>query len=248
MGGWYARLMKLIGLLPVQNDRNIVVRLEVARTAAERARGLSDREPMIADMGMLFPFDRDTQQSFTAEHMRFPLDVIFLDADNRPVSAAQNVAPGTREIRSSAPYRTVLELVGGTIAAQGIDLTRPAQFLVRVDPEPVAEPGLLGFAAWFGLGTVAKGAVIGGALRLAKTERPWRAGMIGGLALQSLQTVLGLATRPRGPQFEATKPAGVAFGALIPEQDRWMVGKTVEEIQSDPRYRSRRVIQIEAQR
>lgn len=206
--------MQPLAALAVPGNQEILIRLEVAATAEAKARGLSEREPFMPDMGMVFPFAVDVWMPFTAQAMKFPLDVLFLDAENRVVSTALNVQPGTPQIKAGAPYRTVLELLGGTVAAREIDLTRPVRFLLPVSPRPIDAPGLLGQLALFGLGAAAKGAIIGATLKYADaSDQPYRSGFMAGGVLQAVGTALRWGTRP-DMQFEAAQPK--AAGAVEP--------------------------------
>ncbi len=55
--------------------------------------------------------------------VRFPLDLLFLDAQMRTVKAVPNVPPGRWLVRASGAAHTV-ELGAGTLAAAGIALNK----------------------------------------------------------------------------------------------------------------------------
>lgn len=57
---------------------NTVVNVEVADTAAERSKGLSDRASLAEDAGMLFVFPEPKKYQFWMKGMKFPLDLIFI--------------------------------------------------------------------------------------------------------------------------------------------------------------------------
>jgi len=59
------------------NGKNIKV--EVARTTTERAKGLSSRNSLVPDTGMLFVFDKADLHSFWMKDMLFPLDIIYIN-------------------------------------------------------------------------------------------------------------------------------------------------------------------------
>jgi len=69
-----------------------IINIEVADTAAERNRGLSSRESLAADSGMLFVFDKPKQTQFWMKGMRFALDMIFI-RDGKVVDILRNVPP-----------------------------------------------------------------------------------------------------------------------------------------------------------
>lgn len=53
--------------------------LEIASTSEQRATGLSNRDNICANCGMLFVFSRQGNQSFWMKDTRLPLDIIWLD-------------------------------------------------------------------------------------------------------------------------------------------------------------------------
>lgn len=64
----------------------------VARTEEEKQRGLSGRESLPTDEGMLFIFDTRDRHSFWMKEMNFPIDIIFIDGDTI-VSISENAQP-----------------------------------------------------------------------------------------------------------------------------------------------------------
>ena len=94
--------------------------LEVAATPAQQECGLMYRKAMPRKVGMLFPFDPARRATFWMENTVLPLDLIFVDADNRVL----NVAPGTpfsRELIDSAGVTaSVIELNAGEARRIGL--------------------------------------------------------------------------------------------------------------------------------
>ena len=106
--------------IPV-DDGELLFRVELANTPAERARGLMYREQLGADDGMLFLFDRTQRQSFWMKNTLIPLDMIFIDAGGTIVGIVENAEPLTMTSRSvDAASKYVLELNGGTCRKLGI--------------------------------------------------------------------------------------------------------------------------------
>lgn len=99
-----------------------VVRVDLATTAAERAQGLSGREGLAADEGMLFVFTQDGDYSFWMKDMRFAIDIVWIDAQGAVVTIQRAVSPSTypSSFAPTAPSRYVLELPSGYAAAHGI--------------------------------------------------------------------------------------------------------------------------------
>lgn len=106
-----------------------VVRVEVARTDAQRAKGLMDRDALAPDAGMLFIFDESAPHGFWMKNTRIPLDMLFLDDGGRIVGIVARAAPMTLELRDpGVPSRYVLEVNGGWAAAHGVAVGDRASF------------------------------------------------------------------------------------------------------------------------
>lgn len=102
--------------------------VEVARSIAERSRGLMERDDLEERTGMLFLYDRpqSSRNGFWMYRTRIPLDIAFIDEAGRiaeihrmtPCTAAQaGECPVTRP---SVPYRAALEVNAGAFEAMGV--------------------------------------------------------------------------------------------------------------------------------
>jgi uncharacterized protein len=96
----------------------------VARSFFSRLCGLMGRRELPAGHGMLFPRTRSVHTHF----MRFSIDVVFLDADNRIVSVLSGLRPW--RTASSRCARSVLELRAGESERLGLAV---GDALVEVD-------------------------------------------------------------------------------------------------------------------
>lgn len=101
------------------------ISVELAQTPQEWETGLSYRDSMPMDHGMLFLFPTADQQTFWMNGMRFPLDIIFLEQgaviqieENLP---AQNGLP-PRIVISHGQADAVLELNAGIAASLGLSV------------------------------------------------------------------------------------------------------------------------------
>lgn len=101
-------------------DAEIVLLL--ARTPAERTRGLSGRERLAEGQGMLFIYEREDRYGFWMPDMRFSIDIIWLDADMRVVDVKENATPESypEVFEPKAPALYVLEVPAGYAAKYGI--------------------------------------------------------------------------------------------------------------------------------
>lgn len=70
-------------------------RVEVANTSALRTRGLSYRESLAENSGMLFVFDKPDFYGFWMLGMKFPIDIIFIDENMKIVDIFRDVKPET---------------------------------------------------------------------------------------------------------------------------------------------------------
>jgi len=94
---------------------DVPIRLQLADTPAERVQGLSGRDGLAEDEGLLFIFEEDGHHAFWMKDMRFSIDILWLKADGEVVDIASNVAPETypQSFAPSIPARYVLELPAG---------------------------------------------------------------------------------------------------------------------------------------
>ena len=98
-----------------------IVRVELARTPEERARGLMYRRDLPADTGMLFLFDDTDVRSFWMRNTVVSLDMIFLADDRAVVGVVPNAEPRTDSPRSvGKPSRYVLEVAAGEAFAHAV--------------------------------------------------------------------------------------------------------------------------------
>jgi uncharacterized membrane protein (UPF0127 family) len=95
--------------------------VEVVATDEERARGLMYRRELPEGRGMLFDFKSEQPVSFWMKNTLIPLDMIFIRADGRILSIAENTEPlSERLVPSGGPVLGVLEVIGGTAKKLGI--------------------------------------------------------------------------------------------------------------------------------
>ncbi|HEX7724561.1 MAG TPA: DUF192 domain-containing protein [Candidatus Paceibacterota bacterium] len=98
------------------------IRVEIAATDAARERGLSNRTSLSADSGMLFVFPNAGMYGFWMKDMHFPLDMVWIGADQKVSGVLPNVAPGSYPEIFYPPTDIlyVLELPAGSAAEHAI--------------------------------------------------------------------------------------------------------------------------------
>jgi uncharacterized protein len=95
--------------------------VELAITNAEHERGLMFRTHLDDEAGMLFLFERPSQQTFWMKNTLIPLDMIFIGADHRIVGVVAKAEPQTETPRFvPGVSQFVLELAGGVAAERNL--------------------------------------------------------------------------------------------------------------------------------
>ena len=95
--------------------------VEMAETDDERSRGLMFRKELPEGKGMLFDFKVEQPVAFWMKNTYVSLDMIFIRADGRILSIAENTETlSERGVPSGGPVRGVLEVVAGTAKKLGI--------------------------------------------------------------------------------------------------------------------------------
>ena len=115
-------------------------KVELAITQEQRTQGLSGRASLAPGAGMLFVFDEAGRYSFWMKEMRFPLDLIWVDArctvvditsGAPPPVPGQSASGGPSELplyTPVTPVQYVLEVNGGETEAVGIRVGDRVEF------------------------------------------------------------------------------------------------------------------------
>lgn len=100
---------------------NVELKVEIADTPARRSKGLSDRQSLASDEGMLFIFPKPDKYPFWMKGLTYPLDFIWIKG-GRVVDLLQNIqppAPGQSDellpiYQTKEDIDKVLEVAAGT--------------------------------------------------------------------------------------------------------------------------------------
>ena len=111
--------------------------VDLAITSDERQQGLSGREHLPQDAGMLFVFKDEQVRHFWMKEMNFPLDIIWIDAQCRLLEVSSDVPTpppnaGNDDIprvQSPSPSRYVLEVNAGEAERNGLQPGDTVEFL-----------------------------------------------------------------------------------------------------------------------
>jgi uncharacterized membrane protein (UPF0127 family) len=96
--------------------------LELANTKSEREKGLSEREPITSDAGMLFDFGKNGDWQMWMLQMRFPIDMAWVTKDGKIVHIKPSAQPGDYPdvYHAEQPSWYVVEVPAGTFANLGV--------------------------------------------------------------------------------------------------------------------------------
>lgn len=109
---------------------NTLIKVEVRDTEAGRELGLSGRNSLEKDHGMLFVFETPGPYGFWMKDMKFALDMIWISEDMRVVGVVRDAKPEDYPLiynpRSDVKY--VVEVPAGYSAEHGIDTGTKVSF------------------------------------------------------------------------------------------------------------------------
>jgi uncharacterized membrane protein (UPF0127 family) len=84
-------------LAPLKLPSGKVLQVELMVKDEDRAMGVMFRPSLPEDRGLLFVFDAPDFHGFWMKNCRFPIDMVWLDADHRVVHVAESVPPCTKD-------------------------------------------------------------------------------------------------------------------------------------------------------
>ncbi len=98
------------------------VTAEIVDTPELRMQGLSGRDSLDKDKGMLFVFDEPGRYGFYMRDMNFAIDIIWMDEDFEVVDIVEDLRPDTypEVFEPDRPALFVLEVVSGFVEENDI--------------------------------------------------------------------------------------------------------------------------------
>lgn len=110
------------GILPFSKPATATINsqtfnLIAAKSAKDKEIGLSNKNSLPQNTGMIFIFDKADFYSFWMRNMKFPIDILFING-NKIVTIFQNAQPQKNEVsipiyKSKEPADKVLEINAG---------------------------------------------------------------------------------------------------------------------------------------
>jgi uncharacterized membrane protein (UPF0127 family) len=108
-------------VLTPEGREPVKVDVEIARTPAERQRGLMYRKHLDRNRGMLFVFERPSRLSFWMRNTYISLDMIFIEPGMRILGIVENTTPLSDEpCAVSGESQYVLEVNAGFSQTHGL--------------------------------------------------------------------------------------------------------------------------------
>ncbi|MDP3725624.1 MAG: DUF192 domain-containing protein [bacterium] len=98
------------------------ISVELANTSAKRMKGLSGRELLPPNEGLLFVFEKPENHSFWMRDMQFPIDIIWINEKFFVVDVTENISPASfpEVFEPVEAIKFVLEVNAGWVARNSI--------------------------------------------------------------------------------------------------------------------------------
>lgn len=97
---------------------SVIINAEIADTSAKQMKGLSGRQSLAENSGMLFVFSTPDFYSFWMKDMNFPLDFVWISGDTVAEITSDVKPPGSEPLQILTPKEEVdkvLELNAGAV-------------------------------------------------------------------------------------------------------------------------------------
>lgn len=134
----YSFIPQFSASLPSSTSVNIsgaAFRVEVANTAEKRSKGLSGRDSLEENAGMLFVFDKPDKYQFWMKNTKIALDIVWISENKKIVDFYQNAQPEPNipdsQLKKYAPSQEalyVLEINANSIEKYQIQIGDKVDF------------------------------------------------------------------------------------------------------------------------
>ena len=119
------------------NVNGFEIMADIAMTSSQQEKGLSIKDSLNENEGMLFIFQKDDRYNFWMNGMKFPIDILWLDAAGKVVHIEPNLRPCVSEndcmdYASTQDARYVLETTAGFAERHNVEIGTDIDFqLIR---------------------------------------------------------------------------------------------------------------------
>jgi uncharacterized membrane protein (UPF0127 family) len=112
---------------------NVILQADVALSSEEQTKGLSIKNSLKSNEGMIFPYESPRTLSFWMKDMKYPIDILWLDADKKVVHIEEGLQACSPLLpcpsyTPDVKAQYVLETVAGFSSANGITTGTPVEF------------------------------------------------------------------------------------------------------------------------
>lgn len=107
--------------------KTTAVSAELAETREQQERGLSGRSGLPEDRGLLYILAKPDFYTFWMKGMKFPIDIIWVDKDQKVIDITHNLTPDTypRIFQPIKPAQIILEVSAGFAKKHDIQIGDP---------------------------------------------------------------------------------------------------------------------------
>jgi uncharacterized protein len=115
---------------PGQKFGALRLRYEYAETREQLSKGLSGRESLPANAGMVFDFEEPGNNCLWMQDMKIPIDMIWLNENKRVITIEENVTPDTypKTFCPDLPATYAIEVNAGTVGRASVHKGDQLQF------------------------------------------------------------------------------------------------------------------------
>lgn len=117
--------------------RNLVINSQVVSSETQRIKGLSGRDSLPINEGLLFVYDQKGKYTFWMKDMKFPIDMIWISDDKKIVYIAKGALPepnkSDKDLTRYYPgvdAKYVLEINAGLSDANKLQIGDSAEFIL----------------------------------------------------------------------------------------------------------------------
>ncbi|OGZ31936.1 MAG: hypothetical protein A3H02_00415 [Candidatus Niyogibacteria bacterium RIFCSPLOWO2_12_FULL_41_13] len=99
-----------------------IISVELADDSPKQTRGLSGKDKLKENNGMLFIYDKPEIRSIWMKDMKFPIDIIWVDENKKIIGVENGVKPESypKSFESPGPVKYILETNSGFAEKYGL--------------------------------------------------------------------------------------------------------------------------------